>query len=417
MRLGRPRTIRFTGVAVSVLTASLAACGSSGGGGGTSGNPSNTGEIKIGLNAELSGPLQNPVTSSQAAAVKLAIEDINGAGGVKVAGTTYKFVLDSKDNLGQVPEAVSVAKALVQDGVIAALPPSFLPFDSHYRVFKDAHKITFGAAPPITLPLLIEGAAKNPELFGTIQTAPPIIAGWAKQIITLHPNVKKVAILNQNDETGIAMRDVLKGAAPQLGLEVVAAELVPPETTDFAPALTKIKDAHPDLIYLGVQAQIVGAVRTAIDLNAVPMIWSFGMPPTAVGTLQRQFNANTLLITDFRLPFTAQFAPSDKRALIDRFDKAGITNVGIALATYDFMQLLVQAIQAAGTATDPVAIAKALPGTKYNSAFGETVMAADHTASGPQGILEVKATGVTIHQYANVTTPTETKAYDFPLPK
>src|SRR5215470_4174298 len=69
---------------------------------------------------------------------------------------------------------------------------------------------------------------------------------------------KRVALLNMTDAFGQNEAKFFKELAPQHGIEVVAAETMGVEDTNFNAQLTKIRAARPDMIYNG------GASRVAI---------------------------------------------------------------------------------------------------------------------------------------------------------
>jgi len=69
---------------------------------------------------------------------------------------------------------------------------------------------------------------------------------------------KRVALLNMTDAFGQNEAKFFKELAPQHGIEVVAAETMAVEDTNFNAQLTRIRAARPDMIYNG------GASRVAI---------------------------------------------------------------------------------------------------------------------------------------------------------
>jgi branched-chain amino acid transport system substrate-binding protein len=371
--------------------------------------------IKIGTNAELSGPLKNPVTDSAVAGIRIAIEDINEEGGVEVNGSRYRLEYVEKDNRGEATGVLSVAEELVEEGVLGAWAPSFQAFDAHYQTFNEAGRITFGSAPIVTLPLLIDPAA-NPLLFGTFQTAPTIIAGWLAQLYAAHPDISRVAILNQNDETGVAMRDIIQSLADEFGFEVVAADLVPPDQTDLSAELTSIRSAGADILYLGIQAQILAGIQQAIDLEAVPIIWTFALPATEIAQIDRDFGNTLLYQTDFRVPFTPDLVPPEFEEFIGHLADGGVTNMGAAIAQYDFIRNLVQAIEDAQTIDDVEAITQALIGQEYQSPFGVTRILDDQASEGPQGNIQVSSGGILIFIYPSVTSAEPSDEFEFPAP-
>src|SRR5688572_515114 len=73
-----------------------------------------TGIVKIGINESLSGSF---VAAGQppAAAVKLAVKEINDKGGIVVGGVTYRFEVSEVDNQSQTASAVAGMTRLVED--------------------------------------------------------------------------------------------------------------------------------------------------------------------------------------------------------------------------------------------------------------------------------------------------------------
>ena len=105
--------------AVSAMTlTTLAGCGSedagSAGGGDT---------LKWGVNYEQSGTAATYGTS-HVEGIKLAVKEINAAGGVDVGGTKKKIELEIKDNKTDDTEMPQVYNTLVEDGNTVILGPA-----------------------------------------------------------------------------------------------------------------------------------------------------------------------------------------------------------------------------------------------------------------------------------------------------
>jgi len=102
------------------MVLALCACGSSAGSASTSAAPSDasgSGDvITIGDIGPMTGSLAMYGTSTSNAA-KLAVQQINAAGGVKVADKAYTLALDAKDDQGDPTEALNAFNELTGDGV------------------------------------------------------------------------------------------------------------------------------------------------------------------------------------------------------------------------------------------------------------------------------------------------------------
>jgi branched-chain amino acid transport system substrate-binding protein len=102
------------------MVLALCACGSSSTGAATSAAPSDasgSGDvITIGHIGPMTGSLATYGTTTTNAA-KLAVKQINDAGGVKVADKSYTLALDAKDDQGDPSEALNAFNELTADGV------------------------------------------------------------------------------------------------------------------------------------------------------------------------------------------------------------------------------------------------------------------------------------------------------------
>ncbi len=83
-------------------------------------------EIKIGLIAPLSGEYAATTGQPAVNAARMAVDEVNEAGGLAVAGKQYTITLLAADNGGNPETAVSAAQRLInQEGVVAIIGPMF----------------------------------------------------------------------------------------------------------------------------------------------------------------------------------------------------------------------------------------------------------------------------------------------------
>ncbi|MEX1066642.1 MAG: ABC transporter substrate-binding protein [Aquisalimonadaceae bacterium] len=348
------------------------------------------------------------LTESTSRGVEVAIREINESGGVKIDGDTYELAYKAIDSRSEPAATVSAARQLIGDGAVAAVLPSFAT-EVAYRALSESSVIAFGAVPRATQPLHSDGPERHPLLFGTVELAAPVIAGWLGGIIQQYPEVKRVAVLNLTDPTGRFMDAAVQAAAERFGLEYVGAQFVDPATTDFSTALTNLKSNNPDVIYLGTGAQILAATRQAIQLEAAPILWNYTMRPVDlrhVGLLGKA----TIVMADFRAPFTEGLTPPEFQEAAAKFGQlrgGEPVQVGIAAAYYDFVHLLAQAIEKAGSTDDTTAIAAALRESSYDGPFGRSRILPNQTQSGPIGLVYADASQITINVYPDTASTTE----------
>ncbi|MCL5960973.1 MAG: amino acid ABC transporter substrate-binding protein [Chloroflexi bacterium] len=172
-------------------------------------------------------------------------------------------------------------------------------------------------------------------------------------------------------------KDVAEGArqlAPKLaGLKEVGAEVVPPNTNDFAGVIGKLKGLNPDVVYVGAWAgPSVGFVKQANDL---------GLDPKELHVIQAHMNgmrfskdvgsklADNITSETHDGPFTKgdfkMFREVQKRAGVDDPQAYGWMSIRfVALET------ILKGIEKAGT-LDREKVMDALKSLRYESLYGD----------------------------------------------
>jgi branched-chain amino acid transport system substrate-binding protein len=102
---------------------------------------------------------------------------------------------------------------------------------------------------------------KNPLTFHAFPSPPETTAFW-KWIKEKHPQIKRVATLSPNDDTGWWSIKVETTYIQKLGYEVVSKEFFERTMTDFNPVLLRILAQKPDII--SVLASPAGSVGLVI---------------------------------------------------------------------------------------------------------------------------------------------------------
>jgi branched-chain amino acid transport system substrate-binding protein len=111
-------------------------------------------------------------------------------------------------------------------------------------------------------------------LFGTLAPNGGIVQNMAGLFTKQIPGIKKIAILGREDVFPRAMATEMKKAAEAAGLEVVYNDLYPVGTLDHAAALSKIKAAAPQWIFItGYTQDLILARKQMADIKlAAPIV-------------------------------------------------------------------------------------------------------------------------------------------------
>jgi branched-chain amino acid transport system substrate-binding protein len=241
------RTFKRRAVAVLAAVAAagaLGACGttSSSGDSGGSGGTAASGPIKLGYTATLTGDFASYGTEMRDG-VKLAIEEINAAGGVD----GHKLEMVSQDDLGKPSNGPVVAQKLCDDhGVSAVLGYSF-------------SSVALAAVPVYTqckLPV-VASAVTSPELSGASPYFFRNVLSDASQgeqmgkyaVETLRR--KRIAVLYQQDDYGKGASDGFVKGAEAAGGQIITRDAYQLQTSDFSSQIAKIKGKAVDALYIG----------------------------------------------------------------------------------------------------------------------------------------------------------------------
>src|SRR3989442_7829829 len=212
--------------------------------------------IKFGVSTPRSGPAA-PWGIPHKQAVELVFDEINSQGGLDVGGKKYKLEVVAYDHKYVIAEGVAtVTRLIAKDGVkyIAILGGAVVK----------ANEEAVNENGVLNLPLAYaEGLVgpKNPLTFHSFPSPPETTTFW-KWIKQNHPNLKRVATISPNDDTGWWSIKVETTFIQKLGYETVAKEFFERTMTDFNPVLLRILAQKPDII--SVLASPAGSVGLII---------------------------------------------------------------------------------------------------------------------------------------------------------
>ena len=235
--------VTITAAAAAAVMA-LAGCGS-----GSSGSSSASGSASASktTNFVLGGLW--PQTGSLAylappevAAEKLAVQDINDAGGV--LGNPITTVDADTSDADHADQNTSATQSVMSKN------PSFIIGPAASSVVKNTYKTITSAK----IPMLSMGATSSdfsglsPYFFRTVP--PDSVQGAVLGQVIAQDGVKNLAVAVFNDEYGTGLRDTIVKSAKDGGVNIVYGEkdAFDPTETDFSSIATAIKASNPDAV-------------------------------------------------------------------------------------------------------------------------------------------------------------------------
>jgi len=332
--------------------------------------------ITIGFTASQTGPL-NVDSTGQQHGYEFWRDEVNAAGGIKVAGKSYHVNFVSYDDQsvgGRVQQLYT--RLVVQDKADFL----FSPYSSGLTAPATVISEQYGKV------MIVSGGAEekpfmlgNKHLFMVITSATHYLSGAVEALKQKNPKAK-VAMVYSDDPFS---KTVLAAAAQQAkdaGLDIVMNESYAPSTTDFGPIVNKIISSNADA-FLGGGHYSDGATlaRQMYDQKAnmkwvsilvAPADDKFGeLGPSALGvTVPSQWELQVNYKPQFG-PDTAQFA----KAFLDKFHVKADYH---AASGYTAGVVLQHAIEQAGS-IDQEKVAAALNATDITTFFGSIKFATD----------------------------------------
>jgi branched-chain amino acid transport system substrate-binding protein len=373
---------RIAAVAVLVLSVLFAGCGGGApANGGGAAAPAAAGDtVTIGYTASMTGKL-NVESGRQANGLNLWIEDVNADGGIKLADgkamqVAAKFY-DDESNTERIQELYT--RLATEDGANFLISPYSSGLAAAASVIAEQYgkvMITTGAA-----------SDSNYEqgytlVYQAYTPASKYMTGAIDFLKAKAPEVKKIAIVHENDKFSTDVANALNEYAAAQGYQIVMFEGYDSGTTDFAPFINKIQEAAPDAILGGGHFQDGSTfARQLAEKNvAVPYVALLVAPPEPKFA---ELGAAALgVIGPSQWEPQAAYTEAGAKAAglrwfgpgVDAFLEAYQAQYGEepsyhAAGGYVAGLILQDAIERAGT-TDSAAVAKALNETDMMTFFG-----------------------------------------------
>ena len=327
--------------------------------------------VKIGQVEALTGPLATYGWMGNQGA-KMAVDEINKAGGFAVGGKTYKLELISHDTRANPQEALIQMKQLLEQDKVKYV---FGPFLTNvfngvepYMTQNNGKFLLMGGATAIHPQL---GTPNRDYLMRTWNWDAGE-SGFGQLMVDYlkKQGAKKTAMLFQNDAFGKVAVDIYAPIFKAAGIELQV-ELFEPGTKDFSAPLAKLAVGKPDFLFPGyVDAVLYDIVRQATETGLFKKFF------TVRGSMGPALK-NKDLIDDYIAYLPKYFEEAEKtqpkvKAFVAAYkvfykrdfpyDQAPLCSS----SCYDHVYMLVEAMKKAGSVDDVGKVKAALMSFTYN---------------------------------------------------
>lgn len=367
----------------ALSTALLAGCG----GEKKDSAAANADKYVIGASFELTGNVAN-YGKSTLSGLKLAVDQVNKAGGVN----GKQLVVVESDNKSEPAESGnSVTKLITQDKVVAVVGPA-----TSGCVFAATPVVTSNKVPLIapcaTAPAITVDNGQVKEFIFRACFIDPFQGRVMAEFADKTLGVKNVAILHDaSSDYSKGLAEVFEKTLNEKGGKVVAKEAFLSKDIDFKAALTKIKAANPEAIYIpGYYEEVAKIIKQTreIGLN-VPLIGCDGWDsPKLVEIAGPEALNNTY--------FSSAFSVQDQTESVQKFiaDYKAMYQKDpdiFCMQGYNAGLVLADALKRAGDGADGSKLAAAIAATKdLPVASGKLTYDKDHNPIISAIIIEMK---------------------------
>jgi branched-chain amino acid transport system substrate-binding protein len=337
--------------------------------------------ILIGVSTPVTGPAA-VASEWERWGIDLAVEEINGAGGV-LGRNIETIILDNKCNPS---EAVNVANKLVEAKVVAII-------GSHC---SSAHLAAMPIIKEAKVPM-ITGIASNPQI--TDQSG---VGGndWAFRINPSDKAMmdalgaylgdkkifKTVAIVAEDTDFGRGGAAAFQAVAEKAGINIISSDFHPQNVPDYTSILTRLQQRHPDAIAtFQLGGDSLNFLRNAMQMGVrIPYtgrveLGGRNLQIIEAGGMEGSISAWT---------YSHEIGAPQNQAFVAKI-KAKYNSVPYlqTWGSYDCMRIIAQAIVLAGD-VDPTKVRDAIKGLKFTTVFGKEVTFDEHNQAGKFVVLQ-----------------------------
>jgi branched-chain amino acid transport system substrate-binding protein len=221
--------------------------------------------VKIGAPLALTGSLADEA-KKQDVVWNMWLDKVNGAGGINVGGKKMKVELVKYDYQSDGQRSAQLAEKLITDDKVDFV---LAPFGSGHT------KIVATVAERYQTPLLACASSSESVfdqnfkyLFGTLSPNGGMTTAMVAFFQEKMPKLKRIAVLGRDDVFPKSMAQGISAAAKKAGLDVPYDQLYAVGTMDHSAAVSAIKAANPDWIYVtGYTQDLILARKQMSDLG------------------------------------------------------------------------------------------------------------------------------------------------------
>ena len=355
------------------LALSLTACGGqseSGAGDADSSAPSGDGTITLGMIGPLTGSGAVYGTHIENG-VKLAIEEINAAGGVTLSDGAHQLAVETKDDQGDATECVNAMNALISDGIQLVVGSATSGCTSAITSIANSEGVVMitpsGTADSLTTAMdYVFRTCFRDSFQGELAAQYALDEGYTKVGV----------VYCSADTYSAGLRDAFIAACADRGLDVVAEESVATMTeVDYTNQFNKMVAAGAELVFTPFYYDVMGPYL-------VPQARSAGFTGVLLGgdgvdstetTIPDGADLSVYNDVYFVNHYSTELATSDvSKNFIESYEaKYGETPNNFDALAYDAVYVYKAAMEACG-ASDAASVQAALADTSaaYDSTCG-----------------------------------------------
>ena len=355
------------------LALSLTACGGqseSGAGDADSSAPSGDGTITLGMIGPLTGSVAVYGTHIENG-VKLAIEEINAAGGVTLSDGAHQLAVETKDDQGDATECVNAMNALISDGIQLVVGSATSGCTSAITSIANSEGVVMitpsGTADSLTTAMdYVFRTCFRDSFQGELAAQYALDEGYTKVGV----------VYCSADTYSAGLRDAFIAACANRGLDVVAEESVATMTeVDYTNQFNKMVAAGAELVFTPFYYDVMGPYL-------VPQARSAGFTGVLLGgdgvdstetTIPDGADLSVYNDVYFVNHYSTELATSDvSKNFIESYEaKYGETPNNFDALAYDAVYVYKAAMEACG-ASDAASVQAALADTSaaYDSTCG-----------------------------------------------
>jgi branched-chain amino acid transport system substrate-binding protein len=319
--------------------------------------------VKIGHVAPLTGGIAHLGKDNENGA-KMAVDEINGAGGLKVGDKTYKLDLAAEDDKADPKEGTLAAQKIVDSGAVAVVghlnSGTSIPAS---KIYADANMTQI--SPSATNPKLTEQGFKTTfRVVANDNQQGGVLANYA----ATEMKAKTIAIIDDRTAYGQGLADVVEKVSKEKGVKVVAREFTNDKATDFNAILTKIRAAKPDVVMYGGMDATAGPMAKQMKQLGIkaPMLAGDGV--CSPEFIKLAGDAASVLTCSMAGEAVEKLAKGEE--FKQKYKAKFNAEVQVySPYSYDAVYVIAEAIKRAGKA-DRASITAAMPATNYTGLTG-----------------------------------------------